>query len=138
MMTAKELAELLSGREVGNEITSAEAQRASDAGLVVAFGYSDDNVEFRGNIDDETGAYRGAVVHLNNPSRRVLANTPTPLLPRRMRRISSRKRHRSWLKREVGHAKEKDTGGRTTSLTRSERTVGKPKAYITGSWRSKT
>ena len=41
-MTAKELAELLNGREYGNEITSDEEKLAKESGLVVVFGYSDD------------------------------------------------------------------------------------------------
>lgn len=64
-MTAKELASLLNGREIMSEITSDEAQRAADAGLVVVYGYSDDNVEFRGAIDSEIGAYDGTTVYLN-------------------------------------------------------------------------
>lgn len=63
-MTAKELATMLNGREVGNEITRREAQWAADAGLVVVYGYSDDNVEFAGAIDDEVGAYEGATILL--------------------------------------------------------------------------
>lgn len=47
-MTAKELAEMLFGRKYGMEITSEEARATKDAGLVVVYGYSDDNVEFRG------------------------------------------------------------------------------------------
>ena len=63
-MTAKELAEMLSGRKYGMEITSEEARAAKDAGLVVVYGYSDDNVEFAGAIDDEVGAYEGATILL--------------------------------------------------------------------------
>lgn len=63
-MTAKELAEMLSGRKYGMEITSEEARAARDAGLVVVYGYSDDNVEFAGAIDDEVGAYEGATIPL--------------------------------------------------------------------------
>ena len=58
-MTPQELAILLNGREYGREITDDEANTAYDAGLVVVFGYSDDNVEFRGAIDDEIGCYEG-------------------------------------------------------------------------------
>ena len=43
-MTAKELATMLSGLEVGNEITSDEAWQAADAGLVVVLGYSDEGM----------------------------------------------------------------------------------------------
>ena len=63
-MTAKQLAEMLSGRKYGMEITPGEAQDAKDAGLVVVYGYSDDNVEFCGAISDEIGAYDGATVYL--------------------------------------------------------------------------
>ena len=63
-MTAKELAEMLSGRKYGMEITSEEARAAKDAGLVVVYGYSDDNVEFSGAINDEVGAYNGTTVYL--------------------------------------------------------------------------
>ena len=63
-MTAKELAEMLSGRKYGMEITSEEARAAKDAGLVVVYGYSDDNVEFSGAINDEVGAYEGTRIYL--------------------------------------------------------------------------
>ena len=63
-MTAKELATALTGRKVGMEITSVEFDRAADAGLVVVFGYSDDNVEFRGAIDEEVGAWNGTTIHV--------------------------------------------------------------------------
>ena len=63
-MTAKELAEMLSGRKYGMEITSEEARAAKDAGLVVVYGYSDDNVEFRGAINHETNSYDGGTVYL--------------------------------------------------------------------------
>ncbi len=63
-MTAKELAEMLSGRKYGMEITKDEAQRAADAGLVVVYGYSDDNVEFSGAISEEVVAYNGTTVRL--------------------------------------------------------------------------
>ena len=63
-MTAKELAEMLSGREYGMEITSEEARAAKDAGLVVVYGYSDDNVEFSGAIDEEVGAYEDTTIYI--------------------------------------------------------------------------
>ena len=63
-MTAKELAEMLTGREYGMEITSVEFDRAADARLVVVYGYSDDNVEFAGAIEDEVGAYEGTTIYL--------------------------------------------------------------------------
>lgn len=64
MMTAEELAAMLDGREVGAEISRAESSAAKDAGLVVMYGYSDDNVELAGAIDDEVGAYDGVTIYL--------------------------------------------------------------------------
>lgn len=63
-MNAKELASLLSGREIMEEVTTDEERQAAEAGLVVVFGYSDDNMEFRGAISDEFGAYEGGTVCL--------------------------------------------------------------------------
>lgn len=60
-MTPKELADLLNGREIGEEITREEAKVAKVKGLVVVFGASDDLMEFKGAIDEEIGAYEGAV-----------------------------------------------------------------------------
>ena len=64
-MTAKELAEMLSGREYGMEITKDEERQAAAAKLVVVYGYSDDNVEFRGAIDEEVGAYEDTTIYIN-------------------------------------------------------------------------
>lgn len=50
---------MLNGREYRNEITDAEVKDAKSAGLIVIFGYSDDNIELRGVIDEEVGAYDG-------------------------------------------------------------------------------
>lgn len=58
-MNKEELAALLNGREYGQEITLAEESAAKAAGLVVVFGYSDDNVELRGAISDEVDMYDG-------------------------------------------------------------------------------
>ena len=63
-MTMKEFAKLLSGREYGMEISKDEERQAADAGLVVAYGYSDDNVELRGAIDEEVGAWDGTTIRL--------------------------------------------------------------------------
>ena len=65
-MTAKELSEMLSGRKYGMEITSVEFDRAADAGLVVVYGYSDDNIELAGAIDDEVGAYEGNTIYITH------------------------------------------------------------------------
>lgn len=64
-MTAKELAAMLNGREYGGEIYPDEEQGAKAAGLVVVYGYSDDNVEFCGAIDDEAGAYEGTTIPID-------------------------------------------------------------------------
>lgn len=55
-MTPQEMADLLTGREYGSEITEAEEAQAKAAGLVVVFGASDDLVELRGVVR-ETGAW---------------------------------------------------------------------------------
>ena len=58
-LTAKTLAAQLNGREYGNEITKEEEIAAKENWLVVVFGYSDDNAEFRGVINDEVGCFNG-------------------------------------------------------------------------------
>lgn len=57
--TKEELAARLNGRAYRHEITEPEEDEAKKAGLTVVFGYSDDNVELRGAINDEIGAYDG-------------------------------------------------------------------------------
>ena len=63
-MNTKELAALLNGREYGSEISKAEEAQAKADGLVVVFGYSDDNVELRGAIHDEIGASQGTTLRI--------------------------------------------------------------------------
>ena len=58
-MTKEEFAKMLDGREIGNEISRDEAATAADNGLVVVYGYSDDNMEFEGAIFEEIPAYDG-------------------------------------------------------------------------------
>ncbi len=58
-MRKEELAELLNGREYGEEITPIEEKLALENNLLVVFGYSDDGCELRGSISDEIGAYNG-------------------------------------------------------------------------------
>ena len=65
MSTAQEFAARLNGREYGNEITAAEEAEAKAAGLVVVFGYSDDNTELRGAIRDEVGTYDGTTFRVS-------------------------------------------------------------------------
>lgn len=63
-MTKEDLAGMLNGREYGSEITEAEDAAAREAGLVVVFGASDDLMEFRGSIHDESGAYCGEEAYI--------------------------------------------------------------------------
>lgn len=63
-MNAKELASLLNGREIMEEVTTDEERQAAESGLVVVFGYSDDNMEFRGAINDEVGCFDGGTAYV--------------------------------------------------------------------------
>ncbi len=65
-MNKEELAQLLNGREYGEEITKEECKVAWKSGLLVIFGASDDLVEFRGHFNDETDCYGGGVIWINN------------------------------------------------------------------------
>lgn len=65
IITKEELARKLDGCEVGSEISQVDERDAKESGLVVVFGYSDDNVEFRGAIHDEIGCYEGTTVLLH-------------------------------------------------------------------------
>jgi hypothetical protein len=56
-MTPHELALILDNRQYREEMTKEEEAMAKENGLVVMFGYSDDNAEFRGAIHDEVGAW---------------------------------------------------------------------------------
>lgn len=56
-LTKESLAARLTGRESGSEITRDEEAEAKAAGLLVVFGYSDDNLELRGALHDEVGCY---------------------------------------------------------------------------------
>lgn len=61
-MTLKEFAKMLDGRSYGQEITKEEEALAKELGFVVVFGYSDDNAELRGAINDEIGCFDGGPV----------------------------------------------------------------------------
>lgn len=71
-MNKEELAALLNGREYGEEITKEEIQKAAQSGLVAVYGYSDDNMEFDGAIEDEIGCYGGGTAYLKDG--KILAN----------------------------------------------------------------
>lgn len=68
-MTLKEFAKMLDGREYRHEITKEEEALAKELGFVVVFGYSDDNAELRGAIDDEISCFDGGeLYHVDLPS----------------------------------------------------------------------
>ena len=54
----------LTGREYRDEMSREEGRLASESGLIVIFGASDDLMEFRGVIHDEIGAYDGTTARL--------------------------------------------------------------------------
>jgi hypothetical protein len=64
-MNAQEYADLLNGRQYGEEISKAEEDAAKNDGIVIAFGYSDDLIEFRGAICDEVGLAENVSVTSN-------------------------------------------------------------------------
>lgn len=65
-MTKEELAEILNGVQMGKEDADEILMaKAKESGLVIVFGYSDDNVELRGAFDGEYGAYKGTTVLLD-------------------------------------------------------------------------
>jgi hypothetical protein len=61
-MTPHALAQRLTGREIGREITLVEAAEAYAVGLVVVFGVSDDLLAFHGALDEEVSAWGGVEV----------------------------------------------------------------------------
>jgi len=63
-MGAKEFAAMITGREIDEELTPSDERQAEQSRLVVVFGYSDDNAEFRGAIDGEVGCYDGGDIYL--------------------------------------------------------------------------
>lgn len=62
-MNAQEMAAALNGREYRNETTKADELAAEENGLVIVFGASDDLMEFRGAVNDEIGAWEGAIAY---------------------------------------------------------------------------
>lgn len=64
-MTKEQLAEMLNGRQYGDETTPEIERLAKENGLCIAFGASDDLLEFRGTVYDEVGAWGGTVVYLS-------------------------------------------------------------------------
>lgn len=58
----KNIANMLDGRQYLNEITDEECKYLEEQGIVAVFGYSDDNVELRGAVDDEVGLFEDGFV----------------------------------------------------------------------------
>lgn len=58
-MTKEQLALLLDGNEYRDEMTKEQEQIAKENNLLVLFGSSDDNLEMRGAVYDEIGAWDG-------------------------------------------------------------------------------
>lgn len=73
-MTLKEFAQMLDGRKYGHEITEEEEALAKKLGFVVVFGYSDDNAELRGAINDEIGCFDGGVLEHEDLPGTIYAN----------------------------------------------------------------
>jgi len=64
-MTRDQLAYQLNGREYGDEITPDETAQAAKDGLLVVYGYSDDNTEFAGLFRDEAPCYGGCDIFVH-------------------------------------------------------------------------
>lgn len=58
-MTKEEMAAVLNGRQMGEEIEPEDVDSLKWSGLVAVFGASDDLIEFRGAFSDEGGCYDG-------------------------------------------------------------------------------
>ena len=56
----------LNGREYKNLLSEAEIKLAQEHGVVIVYGYSDDNMEFRGAIDDEVGCFDGGSTYITS------------------------------------------------------------------------
>jgi hypothetical protein len=65
LTTIHDVASMMNGREYGNEITKKEEEQLRKLGFVLVFGHSDDNVELRGTIYDEIGAWEGTTLYFD-------------------------------------------------------------------------
>lgn len=61
-ISISDFARWLDGRSYGYEVTKGEERIAKEHGFVVVFGYSDDNAELRGAINDELGCFDGGIL----------------------------------------------------------------------------
>lgn len=58
------VANRLNNNKYGDELHGISEKYLEEKGIVVVFGYSDDNIEFRGVIDDELGCFDGGLFHV--------------------------------------------------------------------------
>jgi len=65
-MTKEQWAEKLTGREIGEELTTDEEKQAKRDGILIVFGASDDLCEFRGVIHDEADCYDGGTIPIHS------------------------------------------------------------------------
>lgn len=66
LVTPEMFAHRLNNRQYGFELMPDEIQIAKDNGLVVVTGYSDDNAEFEGAIENEISCFDGGKIYFNN------------------------------------------------------------------------
>lgn len=59
-------AKMLNGRQKNEEMSMIDNEVAENLGLVVVFGWSDDLIEFRGNVAGEYGTWKSASVWISN------------------------------------------------------------------------
>lgn len=64
LVLAKKIAEMMNGRQCGDEIVNGTIELAKENNLVIVFGASDDLIEFRGAIDDEADCYEGGSAYI--------------------------------------------------------------------------
>lgn len=65
-MDTVKLAEILNGREYGEEITKEQEEVAKECGLIVIFGSSDDLIEIRGAINEEIDSCNWTSFYIRN------------------------------------------------------------------------
>lgn len=70
-MTKEELAFELVGLNYGDDIPRNLLDKAKENGLVIVTGYSDDNMEFAGALDNEYGCYGGGDIFFTKDSTEV-------------------------------------------------------------------
>jgi hypothetical protein len=63
-MNIKDWVQKLNGKEYGWELSKQELEQVKQDGIIIAYGDSDDLLEFRGCIYDEISAYNGTIAKL--------------------------------------------------------------------------